>query len=93
MAYVRRANVVLEVPEDDVERYLDKGYTHIDEKGNVLEKAIPKTFDALLEAYNELKDKYDKLVDEMKVFKEVAKRTEAEAEEKPVKSGRKKANE
>ena len=37
MAWVQRANVVLEVKEDAVERMLDMGYDLIDEYGNVLQ--------------------------------------------------------
>ena len=38
MAWVQRANVVLEVKEDAVERMLSMGYEQIDERGNVLQQ-------------------------------------------------------
>lgn len=38
MAIVERGNVVLEVADDDVQRYLDKGYSVTDGNGNILQQ-------------------------------------------------------
>ena len=43
MAFVQRANVVLEVKDDAVERMLDMGYDVIDGKGNIIKTRNPKT--------------------------------------------------
>lgn len=42
MAIVERGNVVLEVADDDVDRYINKGYSLTDGHGNVLRRAIPR---------------------------------------------------
>lgn len=41
MAIVERGNVVLRIADDDIQRYLDKGYSVTDGYGNVLKQAIP----------------------------------------------------
>ena len=41
MAIVERGNVVLRIADDDIQRYLDKGYSVTDGHGNVLKQAIP----------------------------------------------------
>lgn len=41
MAIVERGNVVLEVSDDDIQRYIDKGYNLTDGHGTVIIKAIP----------------------------------------------------
>lgn len=53
MALVQRANVVLEIEDDNVERYLAKGFSVIDEKGNVLKSARPTTPEQFEKAYDE----------------------------------------
>ena len=37
---VRRANVILEVPNDEKSDYINKGYSVIDESGKVIEEAL-----------------------------------------------------
>ena len=41
MALVRNANVLLEIEEDEVEKYLGKGYSLLDENGNVVKSKLP----------------------------------------------------
>lgn len=59
MAKVRRANVVLTIKDDQVERFTDMGYDVIDELGNVIQKSVPQDISsfrkALMEAEEELK--------------------------------------
>lgn len=43
MAFVQRANVVLEVNDDAVERMRDMGYSVIDSQGNILQGSNVKT--------------------------------------------------
>ena len=53
MALVQRANVILEVKDDAVERMLDMGYNLIDEMGNVLQPAVAKDIGTITRLYNE----------------------------------------
>ena len=41
MALVRRMNVTLEIEDDLIDSYLDKGYNVIDDTGKVIVEAIP----------------------------------------------------
>lgn len=54
MATIRRANVILTVNEDQVERYLDSGYSLIDENtGEVIKEStgVPQDLTTLRDAY------------------------------------------
>lgn len=54
MAWVRKANVILEVKTDEeAERYLDMGYNIIDEYGNILKACIPSDLGTLRHFYVE----------------------------------------
>lgn len=54
MAFVQRANVILEVADDDVKYYYQKGYNQIDEKtGKVILEAIPTDISVLRAKYME----------------------------------------
>lgn len=44
---VRRANVTLDIRPDEKERYMEMGYSVIDEKGKVLEAALSNDVNAL----------------------------------------------
>lgn len=50
---VQRANVVLRVPEEWLDRYVDQGYDVIDESGNVIQASIPRDLGTLQKAYIE----------------------------------------
>ena len=50
---VQRANVVLRVPEEWLDRYVDQGYDVIDDNGNVIKASIPKDLGTLQKAYIE----------------------------------------
>jgi len=51
MARVQRGNVVLNVPEDEVQRYLQLGYNLTSPDGKILQAAIPNDFGTLQKAY------------------------------------------
>ena len=72
---VQRANVILDVPEEWLDRYLDEGYSVIDAKGNIIQSAIPKNVGTLQKAY----------VDHIKEIEELKKQVE---ELKQKKTGR-----
>lgn len=48
---VQRANAILQVPEEWVDRYLDQGYDIIDAHGNVIKASMPKDLGTLQKAY------------------------------------------
>lgn len=58
---VQRANVVLQVPEEWVDRYIDQGYDVIDAQGNVIQASIPKDLGTLQKAYIEHTKKIEEL--------------------------------
>lgn len=51
MAFIQRANVILEVEDDTIEYYMARGYNQIDENGNILKEAVPTDVGALRLAY------------------------------------------
>jgi uncharacterized small protein (DUF1192 family) len=62
---VRKANVVLTVPEEQREEYLNKGFDVIDSKTlAVVDKAIPRDVNALSVMVQELQDKVKALTEE-----------------------------
>ena len=81
---VRRGNVILEIEDDadNVQRYLDKGYSLIDqETEEVIKEAIPNDVNEL----RALVVKQRKTIEELQ-----AKLNEKEAPEKPAKRSKKK---
>lgn len=58
---VQRANVVLEISESLVDRYVDQGYNVIDAEGNVIKASIPKDVGALQKAYVDHLQEIEKL--------------------------------
>ena len=66
---VQRANVVLRVPEEWLDRYVDQGYDVIDESGNVIQASIPRDLGTLQKAYIEHTQEIEELkrtIDELK---------------------------
>lgn len=75
MTTVKRANVILTIEDDEVDKYYEKGYSVIDEFGNVLKASAPTEVGALQRAlYDaeveiaELKKQIEKLKAENNVF-------------------------
>lgn len=58
---VQRANVVLEISESLVDRYIDQGYNVIDAEGNVIKASIPKDVGTLQKAYVDHLQEIEKL--------------------------------
>lgn len=48
---IQRANVILRVPEDEVEKYYSKGYDILDNNGNVVKASVPNDLGTLQKAY------------------------------------------
>lgn len=61
MTYVKRANVVLEVEDDEIDHYLSLGYSVLDEKGNVVLRAIPTDMGELRKFYVDATAKIEQL--------------------------------
>jgi len=58
---VQRANVILRVPEEWADRYIEQGYNVIDSYGNVIQESIPKDLGTLQKAYIEHTQKIKEL--------------------------------
>lgn len=54
MVTVKNANVVLEIADDEVEKYFEKGFSVIDKFGNVVRQSVPTELGALQKAYQDL---------------------------------------
>lgn len=67
---VQRANVILDVPEEWLDRYLDEGYSVIDAKGNIIRSAIPKDVGILQKAYLEHTQRIKELEEEIEQLKQ-----------------------
>lgn len=61
MALMKRANREINVPENLVEEYLDKGYSLIDSDGTVLKASNPQTIEDFRGLVASLKDKTESL--------------------------------
>lgn len=61
MVLVQRANVILEIEDEKVDRFLDDGYSVIDAKGNVIRESVPRDINQLQLAYNQHIQEIEKL--------------------------------
>ena len=66
---VQRANTILQVPEEWVDRYIDQGYDVLDSNGKVIQKSIPKDLGTLQKAYVEHTAKIKELEKEIEQLK------------------------
>lgn len=66
---VQRANTILQVPEEWVDRYIDQGYDVLDSDGKVIQKSIPKDLGTLQKAYVEHTAKIKELEKEIEQLK------------------------
>lgn len=53
MAEVQRGNVFLTVSEDEVNKYMAKGFSVVDERGRVIRQSVPTELGPLQKAYSE----------------------------------------
>lgn len=76
MAKVKRANVVLQIKDNQVQRYLDFGYELIDETtGEVIASPVPSDLATLRRYYVEHTEKIAELEAEIAELKKPAKKT------------------
>ena len=75
MATVKRANVILTIEDEEIDKYYEKGYSVIDDFGNVLKASAPTEVGALQKALHDaeveiadLKKQIEKLKAENNVF-------------------------
>ncbi len=54
IVHVQRANVILDIKEEQKQRYVDMGYDVIDDKGNVIVKSVPQDILGWQTAYADL---------------------------------------
>ena len=66
---VRRANVILQVPEEQRKEYLAKGFDVVDENNNVVEYTVPTDLHTLKTAYSNHIKEIEKLQAENKKLK------------------------
>lgn len=57
LVQVERGNVVLQVPEFDVQRFIDQGYNLIDGHGNIIQASVPRDLGTLQKLYMEHTEK------------------------------------
>lgn len=69
MLKVKRANVILRIPDVDKQHYIDKGYSVIDEHGVIIEAAVPKDIDSLQKAFVESQEEIKRLNAEIEFLK------------------------
>lgn len=86
---VKRANVVLTINADDVERYIKKGFDVLDANGVVVKSATPNDINTLQKAYVEHLAEIKALKEEIAQLKaskkSVATTTSEDVGEKPAK--------
>lgn len=63
---VKRANVILDVPDYQKSEYLAKGFDIIGADGKVIERTVPNDVNTLKKAYHELTEKVKALEEENK---------------------------
>ena len=53
MVDVQRANVFLTIPEDQIDKYMAKGFSVVDANGKVIKQSVPTELGQLQKAYSE----------------------------------------
>ena len=70
MALVRRANVVLDIKDDQVDRYLDMGYSLIDKNCRVIKESTQKDVESLVARCDKQEKKIKALEEEIATYTE-----------------------
>ena len=88
MVKVRKANVVLRVPDAEIQKYVDNGYDVYNAQGVVVQAATPSDI-------NELKKAYVQHINEIKALKNTIEQLKVQVADKkqPKKNASKKATE
>lgn len=81
---VRRANVVLDIPEIQKAEYLAKGFDVIGPNGKIIERTTPNDINSLKKAFNELTEKVKELEKEnAKLREQLASKKKVEKVKEP----------
>lgn len=88
MAIVERCNVVLEIADDDIQRYLNMGYSVTDGHGHVLQRAMPNDVGELRALVVKYEAEIKELKATIKELTEVKEQPEVVDEIKPARRGR-----
>lgn len=76
MITIRRANVILDVEDSELERYLAEGFCLSDQYGHMIQPDVPNNLQFLQQAYKENLAKIAEQADEIQALKEqLAKKT------------------
>lgn len=88
--FVRRANVLLEVSQETLEKYLNDGYDLVDKSGKLIREGAPNDDFALKRAYDRQKSEIEKLKAEVENLEKALEAVQNKgAEEVPRKTSRK----
>ena len=79
---VKRANVILEIKADQVDRFTAQGYDILDDKGNVVKQSVPTDVNALRKAFVEHTETIKQLEARIKELQAKKKPVEREAPSK-----------
>lgn len=86
---VQRANVILQISEEQLDYYLTQGYNVIDSKGNVIKASVPKDLGTLQKAFVDNQAEIERLKKQIAELKKpVVKVTHEEKPEQQVKQQR-----
>lgn len=84
MATVEKGNVVLNIKDSEIERYLEAGFNVVNDKGEIIRKCIPTDIGTLRKAYVEHTNRIKELEEEIAKLK--AKKTSTSKTTKTTKS-------
>jgi len=85
MVRVQRANVILQVPEEQIKEYLAKGFDVLGNDGQVVQASVPNDVNLLKQKYVEFSNRIKALEDEIASLKvkKTSTKLEVTTEEKP----------
>lgn len=86
MAEVQRGNVFLTVSEDEINKYMAKGFSVVDERGRVIRQSVPTELGPLQKAYSEHVETIKKLTAEVEKLKSELEIAKAGAKKAPAKA-------
>ena len=84
MARVQRDNVLLDIKESEVQRYLDLGFNVLDEGGNIIKQCVPTDEGTLRMFYIEHTEKIEQLEAEVAKLKKENKQLKSKLKKEKV---------
>lgn len=86
MADVKRGNVFLTIRDDEIEKYMAKGFSVVDKNGKVIRESVPTELGQLQKAYSEHTETIKKLTAENAQLKAELSKIKAGAKDAPAES-------